>query len=169
LEAVLAHERHHARRRDPLRLCVARVLAHALFMLPGFGRLLESQQAMAELSADESAISAGAQNRAGLADAMLTFSHPSGSGISVGIDPVRVDYLLGTEPSWRFPLAIFLGGAVAMGLLAATAVLAAQVARGSATLAPPFLSAQPCVIALAAIPIAACAAAALHIRKHRSR
>ena len=56
LNAVLAHERHHARRRDPLRFAAGRVLAHALFFLPEFGRLVERQQALAELSADESAV-----------------------------------------------------------------------------------------------------------------
>jgi Zn-dependent protease with chaperone function len=34
LQAVLAHEAHHAERRDPLRLFVAQVLADALFFLP---------------------------------------------------------------------------------------------------------------------------------------
>jgi Zn-dependent protease with chaperone function len=34
LEAVLAHEVHHARRRDPLRLLAARALADGLFFLP---------------------------------------------------------------------------------------------------------------------------------------
>src|SRR5437588_2431038 len=39
--AVLAHERHHAVRRDPLRLLVARTLADALFFLPALGRIAE--------------------------------------------------------------------------------------------------------------------------------
>lgn len=56
LDAVLAHERHHARRRDPLRFAAGRVLADALFFLPELGLLVERQQALAELSADESAV-----------------------------------------------------------------------------------------------------------------
>ena len=59
LSAVLAHERQHARRHDPLRLAVGRVLARALFFLPELGDLVERQQALAELSADESAVNAG--------------------------------------------------------------------------------------------------------------
>jgi hypothetical protein len=39
-------------------------------------------------------------------------------------------------------------------LVAAVALLAGQVAAGSATLAPPFLSDQPCVVVLALIPAA---------------
>src|ERR1700744_6293998 len=43
LNAVLAHERHHARRHDPLRFAAGRVLAHALFFLPELGLLVERQ------------------------------------------------------------------------------------------------------------------------------
>lgn len=57
LEAVLAHEAGHARRRDPLRRVLAR-LALA-FHLPGAGARLEDELALAhELAADEHAASA---------------------------------------------------------------------------------------------------------------
>jgi hypothetical protein len=39
-------------------------------------------------------------------------------------------------------------------LVVAVAVLAGRVAVGSATLAPPFLSSQPCIVVLAMIPAA---------------
>jgi hypothetical protein len=39
-----------------------------------------------------------------------------------------------------------------LGLLVATAVLAGRLASGSATRALPFVSAQPCILILAAIP-----------------
>jgi hypothetical protein len=152
LSAVLAHERHHARRRDPLRLATGRVLARALFFLPGLADLLERQQALAELSADESAINVERANRSALARAMLTFSDIPGSSSSGGIDPARVDYLLGDPPSWRFPGLVCLAAASVLLLLVAIAVLAGRVASGSATLALPFLSHQPCIVVLAAIP-----------------
>ncbi|MDP8942970.1 MAG: M56 family metallopeptidase, partial [Actinomycetota bacterium] len=41
LAAVLAHERHHLRRRDPLRMLFANVLADALFFLPALHRLAD--------------------------------------------------------------------------------------------------------------------------------
>jgi hypothetical protein len=41
-----------------------------------------------------------------------------------------------------------------LALLVTVAVLAGRVAAGSATLEPPFLSAQPCVVFLAIIPAA---------------
>jgi BlaR1 peptidase M56 len=151
LHAVLAHERHHARRRDPLRLAAGRVLAEALFFLPGLAALVERQQALAELSADESAVNVAPANRPALARAMLSFSDTPGSSRG-GIDPARVDYLLGDPPSWRFPVILCVGAASVLLLLVAVAVLAGRVASGSATLALPFLSHQPCIVVLAAIP-----------------
>jgi hypothetical protein len=152
LDAVLAHEAHHARCRDPLRLAVGRVLARALFFVPGLRELVHRQQALAELGADESAINAAAEHRSALARAMLTFTDPSGPAGEVGIDPRRVDHLLGEAPSWRFPTLLFCAAAGVLALLGAIIVLASRLAIGSATLAPPFFSAQPCVVVLALIP-----------------
>jgi hypothetical protein len=152
LDAVLAHERHHARRRDPVRAAAAGVLARALFFVPGLGGIFQHQRALAELSADESAMNAAPENRSALARAMLTFADGPAAADGVGIDPARIDYLLGEPPSWRFPALLCLAAAGVIGLVAAVAVLAGQVAAGSATLAPPFLSNQPCVVVLALIP-----------------
>jgi BlaR1 peptidase M56 len=152
LNAVLAHERHHARRRDPLRLATGRVLARALFFLPELADLVERHQALAELSADETAVNVAPANRSALARAMLSFSDAPASPGASGIDPARVDYLLGDPPSWRFPVLLCLAAASVLLLLIAVAVLAGHVASGSATLALPFLSHQPCIVVLAAIP-----------------
>jgi hypothetical protein len=145
LAAVLEHERHHAHRRDPLRLAAGRVLARSLFFVPWLRELTERERAFAELSADETAAIDG--GRPALARAMLAFE-PSG-----GIDPARVDRLLGEcdPPAWRFPTALFIAGLAASALLAAVAALAARFASGTATLAPPFLSSRPCVTMLAII------------------
>ena len=152
LGAVLAHERHHARRRDPLRLAAGRVGARALFFVPGLRELLERQQSLAELSADESAIAAAPENRAALAQAMLSFVEESGDDSGAGIDPARVDQLVGEPSSWRFPTFLCLAAAALLALLVAVAALAGQLAAGSTTLAPPLLSSSPCVVVLAAIP-----------------
>jgi hypothetical protein len=169
LNALLAHERHHVRRHDPLRLAAGRVLARALFFLPALGDLVERQQALAELSADESAVNAAPANRSALARAMLSFSDAPSSGGSIGIDPARVDYLLGEPPSWRFPALLCLAAASVIALLVAVGVLAGHVASGSATLAPPFLSRQPCVVVLAAIPAVLGILAAIYRRRIRTR
>jgi Zn-dependent protease with chaperone function len=163
LAAVFAHERHHAIRHDPLRLACGRVLAAGLFFIPGMRRLVERQDALAEISADEAAIRTAGVERSGLASAMLSFSQTS-SPDTLGIDPERVDYLLGEPTQWRFPVAICLGIAAALSLLLAVAMLAAHAAAGSATLAPPFLSSQPCVAVLAMIPTAAGLAAFVYAR-----
>jgi beta-lactamase regulating signal transducer with metallopeptidase domain len=152
LEAVLMHERHHARRRDPLRLAAGRVLARALFFLPGLAELGRRRETLAEISADENAIEAGPEHRSALARAMLSFTDSAEADESVGIDPARVDHLLGEPASWRFPAFMFLVALSVLALLAAVAVLAGQEAAGSASLAPPFLSARPCVVVLALIP-----------------
>jgi hypothetical protein len=155
LGAVLAHETHHARRRDPLRLAVGRVLARALFFVPGLAALVRHEQDLAELSADESAINAGPGNRSALARAMLAVSESSPTLGSAGIDPRRVDHLLGEPPSWRFPTLMCAAAVGVIGLVGAIALLAGQVAVGSATLAPPFLSHEPCILVLGLIPAGA--------------
>jgi hypothetical protein len=150
LDAVLAHELQHARRRDPLRVATGRTLSRALFFVPGLRELARRQQALAELSADEAAIEQDDSHRPALARAMLCFA--DFQGIGSGIDPTRVDYLLGEPPSWRFQSLLCLAAAAVIGVLAALAVLLGEVASGSATLAPPFLSKQPCVVVLALMP-----------------
>lgn len=150
LEAVLAHELQHARRRDPLRLAVSRVISGALFFVPGLGELARRQRALAELSADEAAFGENGSDRPALARAMLSFADAEGAGS--GIDPARIDFLLGESPGWRFPALVCGGAAAVIAILATLAVLLGDAASGRATLAPPFLSGQPCVVALALIP-----------------
>jgi bla regulator protein blaR1 len=154
LNAVLVHERHHARRRDPLRLAAARVIARSLFFLPGVRELRRGHQELAEVSADESALAATAGDRSALARAMLSFSDDAGPSASSRVDPVRVRYLLGESPSWQFPGLMCVAAVALLALVATLAILVAREAAGSATLAAPFLSAQPCVVMLALIPCA---------------
>jgi bla regulator protein blaR1 len=167
LASVLAHEHHHAGRHDPLRLACGRVMAAGLFFIPAHRRLVQRQHALAEISADEAAVVTAGGDRSALASAMLSFSQAS-SADAVGIDPERVDYLLGERTRWRFPLMLCLGTAAALSLLVAVAVLAAHVAAGSATLAPPFLSSQPCVAVLAMIPAAAGLTGVAYARTRRT-
>lgn len=152
MDAVLMHERHHAERRDPLRLATSRVLARALFFLPGLDELGRHREVLAEISADERAIQNRPENRSALARAMLGFTDSPAAGASTGIEPARVDHLLGEAPTWRFPTLLLGLTLSVLALLAAVAVLVGQVAAGSASLAPPFLSAAPCIVVLALIP-----------------
>jgi Zn-dependent protease with chaperone function len=56
LEAVLLHESHHARRRDPLRIVVARILGSALVAVPLIRDLGERFEVAAELDADRATV-----------------------------------------------------------------------------------------------------------------
>jgi len=55
LGAVVAHERHHRARRDPLRLLAFRTLSESLFFLPVLRRLADRYRVLAEMAADEAA------------------------------------------------------------------------------------------------------------------
>jgi Zn-dependent protease with chaperone function len=171
LDAVLVHERHHARRRDPLRFAAGRVIARSLFFLPGVRELRRGQLMLAEVSADESALAAAAGDRSALARAMLSFSDGAGSNASAGIDPVRVEYLRGEPPNWQFPVLMCLAAGALLALVATVAILVTREAAGSATLAAPFLAAQPCVVMLALIPcgVGLLAARLARISRQRDR
>lgn len=56
LATVLAHEVHHCRQRDPLRLLIGRTLKSAFFFLPLVGHLAEAVELHQEMAADRSAI-----------------------------------------------------------------------------------------------------------------
>lgn len=72
LEAVLAHERVHVMRRDPLRLSAVRFLTCVLFWIPAFRRLAEDLVDATEMRADEIATrSAGGAHPLALASALL--------------------------------------------------------------------------------------------------
>lgn len=147
LQAVLRHERHHARRRDPLRLAAGRVFTRAFFFVPGLRELVRHHQELAELSADESALRGAPSDRSALARAILGFSDGSS-----GVDASRVDQVLGEPVSWKLPLLLYLIPLAAFVALTAAAALLGQWANGSLTLAPPLLSRQPCVVAVATVP-----------------
>jgi Zn-dependent protease with chaperone function len=154
-DAVLMHEREHARRRDPLRLATSRVIARSLFFLPAIRELRRGQKLLAEASADESAVIAAAGDRSAVARAILNFSDAADAGGSAGADRARVDYLLGEAPGWRFPALMCAAALALLAIVMTLAILVGREAAGSATLDPPFLSAQPCVVMLALIPCAA--------------
>jgi Zn-dependent protease with chaperone function len=152
LAAVLAHERHHRNRRDPLRIALGRVLAHALFFMPVLRSLSNGYCATAELAADEAAIHADGGSTTALASAMLAFQDSTNPADSVGIAPERVDHLLGRHAPTPLPaprLAAAFGSAALISLLA---VEAQGLAVAHFTLNLPLLSAQPCIAVLALIP-----------------
>lgn len=147
LAAVLAHERHHAAQRDPLRLLAAAVVADAVFFLPGFGHLRERYATVAELAADDAAVDAPG-GRAALASAMLLFGEtPHGS--VVGVSDERVDHLVDGAPlRWRLRASILLTTLTAIGLLYVAAAVIGGAAPG--TIEATGLLTQLCLVYLLA-------------------
>jgi hypothetical protein len=156
--AVLAHEGHHARRRDPLRLLVARTLADGLFFLPAVRRLPERYAALAEIGADQAAAAERGGRRA-LASALLAFDEHS-SPAAVGIAPERVEHLLGQRPRWELPTLLLVGALATIAALVAVTMRLAE-ATAHATVGLPILAAQACALAMALAPIAVGAMALL--------
>lgn len=162
LAAVLAHERHHARRRDPLRLFIARTVGDGLFFLPALRRLAARYATLAELEADEAAARRPGGRKA-LASAMLAFDAHRSTAV-VGISRERVDCLLGARVRWRLPLLLVAGAAVALVLLAALAARVAELADHQG-LPLPVVLAQACALFMAVLPVAAIATAVLGRRR----
>lgn len=149
-EAVLAHEIHHARRRDPLRLLIARALGEGLFFLPAVRHLAERCATLAELAADEAAVSKRG-GRPALASALLAFdAHPSPA--AAGIAPERVDHLLGQRAQWELPTVLLLGALATIGALVALTLRVAD-ATEHGTVGLPMLLAQACMPVMAVGPI----------------
>jgi hypothetical protein len=152
LDAVIAHEAHHRRRRDPLRLLLARALADAFFFVPGARTLGANYGRLVELRADGAAIGADGSGRH-LARALLRFADHE-PAVGAGIAPERVDQLAGRRVRLGLPLA-----ALAAGLAAVAAVVAgsALVSLGGpdhdAARLPGFVE-RACVLARALLPLA---------------
>jgi len=156
LEAVIAHEAHHARRRDPLRVLLLTALADALFFMPALRRLRRRYEELAELAADEAAVAA-VGDPSPLAAALLRFAEGHAPGV-VGIAPDRVDHLLGGAPRWRLPSALVLGGlATAAALLAISLAIASG--TGSQHVSIAVLAAQSCMVLMTVLPMLSLAGA----------
>lgn len=127
LRAVLAHEAHHAARRDPLRLLVARALDEGLFFLPALRRIGKRCATAAELAADEAAVRAGGPRP--LASAMLRFGE-TGDPAVVGVSAERIDHLLGaSDPS--LPVLPMIAAGVTLAGLALVVLEAARITAGA--------------------------------------
>ena len=165
LRAVLAHERHHRDRGDPLRIALGRVMARALFFMPVLTRLHSRYCASAELAADDAAVHANGGSPSALASAMLVFEGATHPASSVGIAPERVDHLLGRDAPSPLPF-VLLGIALASAaLIAIAAWRVGGAATARATFDLPLLSPQPCIVMLALIPALLGAFAVRYLRR----
>lgn len=148
LEAVVAHEVHHLRGRDPLRQLLLRSLADALFFLPVLKEMTARYVALRELAADEAAIEALAERRS-IASALLRFTEVAPKGLAVaGIAAERVDHLRGDPlaTSWRLPRR-------AIAISAASALLLLLALLSLASTGPPTTTSIPILLAQSCMPL----------------
>ena len=162
LRAVIAHERHHLVRRDPLRLAAARLAADAAFFVPLLRAVAERAAARAELAADAAAVAATAGDAGPLARALLVFEDAHGSGVA----PERVDYLLGHGSEPPLPPALMAGAMLAGAATVAVLLRSAELTAG-APLDVTAFGEQLCVVLLATVPATAAAALSLVGRSRR--
>ncbi len=155
LQAVLAHEHHHLRVRDPLRFVVGRILGQAMFFVPVLRSLCDRYTDVAEVGADRAAIRASAGERAPLASALLVFEADAPPGVS-GISSVRVDSLLGQAARWRPPWRLLTASVASLLALGLLIWRTSEVASARVTLSLPFLSSRPCVAMSLLLPLVAC-------------
>jgi hypothetical protein len=107
LEAVLWHEAHHLRMRDPLRVAIARVVAALLFVTPVVRELVQRFEIAKELEADRAALAAQGTARE-MAGAMLVLGRPRvvlklASITQWSVSSARIDQLAGTAPERLLP------------------------------------------------------------------
>lgn len=142
LAVVLAHERAHVVRRDPLRLSVLRFLGRTLFWLPALHRLAADAADEAEIAADDAA---AVERPLVLASAILALAHwrtpPALMRATIGISTGssigfyrpdlldrRIRRLAGEEPpvTSHVTRRSILGAALALGLVWTSGVLMAH-------------------------------------------
>ncbi len=115
--AVIAHERHHARRRDPLRGLIVEAVRDAVFFVPVLAGCRARYGSLAELAADEHAIAAAGVRP--LAGALATFDAHGGPLVAVSAE--RVDHLLGARSEWQLRPTVLIASLSSIASVAALA------------------------------------------------
>jgi Zn-dependent protease with chaperone function len=153
LDAVLAHEQHHRRLRDPLRLACGRILSEALFFIPVLKSLVAREADVAELRADHAAVCAREGGEAALASALLAFDE-SGPAGSTGISPERVDALLGQRSQWRLPAWRLAASLLILAALTLLVWRVTRIASAHASFNLPGFASRPCIAVMTLLPVA---------------
>lgn len=148
LHAVIAHEAHHADRRDPLRILLLSVLTDALFFLPLLRSLGERSRTVTELRADAAAVAAAGGDVRALASALVVFEDADPERRQL-VAPERVDQLAGVRTRWLPPLAPLLATVGALAAIAGMQLLAVEGTTGAAV-AFDALGLQLCLLLLGA-------------------
>lgn len=169
LRAVLVHERHHLRLRDPLRLVIARYFAAGLYVVPVVDELVNFYTFQKEIAADQAAVRAAGGVRP-LARALYK-ALPDADDLSLGllvpvgslsVTEARIEQLVaGRQVALALsPLSV----ALSAGALFAAAVLAA-VQAGTLVMVdelPPLLAIPGLLVGPASLLFAAAVNGGLH-------
>ena len=126
--AVVAHEAHHARRRDPLRRAVRHAIADVLVMAPVLRWWAEWGAERDELAADRASLRV-APARSVAAALLMTATSPAGAAVAAfdGAVDARVAQLLGERlPARRCPLRLLAASLIGTGVAVAAVVCGAQ-------------------------------------------
>jgi Zn-dependent protease with chaperone function len=153
LRAVVAHEAHHRRRRDPLRLLATRALGKSLFFAPAVAAIGADYARLSELEADGAAIDVSGTPRP-LAAALLLFAD-SGPVAAAGFAPERVDRLIGRPVRFALPTRLLAAGLGASFTIVAVAALIALGGPDQDAARLPGALEQACILARALLPLAA--------------
>jgi Zn-dependent protease with chaperone function len=131
LDAVLAHEAAHARRRDPLRRLLTRAATDVVFWFPLLRWWLRTHVEKAEVQADKAAI--GHAGRQALAAALLAAAAqpPAALPAMAGATETRIAHLLGEDLPIRRPPT----GLVVLSLLGAIGAVWLVMCLGQGALA----------------------------------
>lgn len=132
LDAVLLHERHHSRHRDPLRNAVVATLRDVGFFLPLLDWLAKYLKENAELRADRAAMSAvGCRPLAGALWALGSVELPPAAAAFVGAAELRVAQVLGDPLPRRSPSCVIwlLSGAGTVSCVVIVSCLMPALAR----------------------------------------
>ena len=129
LDAVLLHEMHHGRQRDPLRHAMALALRDVCFYLPILNWLSRHQRENAELRADQAAMQVlGPRPLAGALWALGSTPAPSLVAAFQGVAKLRAAQVLGDPLPVRRPSgSLWLGSAVGIFALLMTANCVVQI------------------------------------------
>jgi len=100
LRVVMAHERHHRLRRDPLRRAIAGTLAEGFFFLPVFRQVGQKYLALGEIAADRAAAGAAEGRSRDVAGALLEFPRGEAGVAEASVTADRVGQLAGERGSW---------------------------------------------------------------------
>jgi len=129
LDAVLLHEEHHRRRRDPLRYAMRRAAADAGFYVPLLQWWAQHRFEAAELAADRAALQqAGRVPLAGALLAVGLLATSSYAASFAGAAPARVAQILGDALPRRYPQRVlWITSGIGLALASGTALCLAQV------------------------------------------